>query len=479
MSEKQFEFTSEAKKKIFIWLGIGLLLTIIGIIGVQSTFGKGGHGHGHDDAHAKVEKTDAKAGHGEAKAEHGEEKKEASEHGESAHGEKKEAKAEGHGHGSEAHAAHGHGHKAKEITWFTRLSADVWHNIVLWAGVGVIGLFFLAVQYVGWAGWSILLNRVFYAVGYFLIPSLLLVVVGFLVFGKEVFVWTDHDLMHSDHHLHGKAAFLNSTFFIAASVICIGLWIFFWFKMGKNQDLEEREGGVIGHKKNMRTSSAFMVVFAVSSSLLAWFWVMSIDPYWFSTLFGWYTFASWFVTGLSIMTLIILSLKDKGYLPKVNANHIHNMGLFMFAFSIFWSYLWFSQFILIWYANIPEESAYFYDRFIGNNGAYVWPTVLTLIINFVFPFFFMMTRASKRSSMLLKVAAVMLILGHWMDFYQMIMPGVLKGQGGFDRWTIFLELGLFIVFGAIFFFVVLFGLSKRSLTAKNHPLIDESVHHHY
>ena len=198
---------------------------------------------------------------------------------------------------------------------------------------------------------------------------------------------------------------------------------------------------------------------------------MSIDSHWFSTMFGWYNFASWWVSGLALTTFLVVTLKDWGYLKIVNKNHLHDLGKFVFAFSIFWTYVWFSQFLLIYYANIPEETIYFMDRW---KGTYSGVFYLNLILNFFFPFLVLMTRDSKRHSRILKIVCPVVVFGHWMDFYLMITPGVMKFDGGFGL----LEIGLILVFLAAFLYVAFWRMSKAPLYAKNHPMLEESLHHH-
>lgn len=199
---------------------------------------------------------------------------------------------------------------------------------------------------------------------------------------------------------------------------------------------------------------------------------MSIDTHWFSTMFGWYVFASWFVAGLAAITLVIIFLKELGYLKMVNENHLHDMGKYVFAFSIFWTYIWFSQFLLIYYANIPEESVYFLERL--KSDIYSKYIFINLILNFVFPFFVLMTRDSKRKIRILKVVCWVVIIGHWFDFYLMIAPGTMKQNGEFG----FINIGLTLIYAAVFIFLMLKNLAKAPLVAKNHPMLQESIHHH-
>ncbi|MCZ6693169.1 MAG: quinol:cytochrome C oxidoreductase, partial [Bacteroidetes bacterium] len=187
---------------------------------------------------------------------------------------------------------------------------------------------------------------------------------------------------------------------------------------------------------------------------------------------GWYVFASWFVCGLAMITLIVINLKENGYLEFLTPNHLHDMGKFIFAFSIFWTYLWVSQFLLIYYANLPEETIYYYERI--NSDFYAPFFYVNLLLNFFFPFLALMTRDSKRHTIILKIVCVGVLIGHWLDFYLMVTPGVLKGNGGFG----FMEIGVTLIYLAAFLFVVLSNLAKVPLIAKNHPMMEESLNHH-
>jgi hypothetical protein len=191
-------------------------------------------------------------------------------------------------------------------------------------------------------------------------------------------------------------------------------------------------------------------------------------------MFGWYVFASWWVSGLAVITLTVIVLKQNGYLKLVNANHIHDLGKFVFAFSIFWTYIWFSQFMLIWYANIPEESIYYIERLGGNEGHFKWIFFTNLLINFAFPFLVLMTRDAKRQMIMLKIVTIAILAGHWLDFYLMMMPGTMRTDAGIG----FIEIGTTLIFLGVFLLTFTKGLTKASLVPVNHPFIEESVHHH-
>ncbi len=455
--EEQYEFSAGAKKKVVMILATGLVLFLFGVFGLaQGWWDPANVGHGSHDEHATVTSTELHAGH---TADH--------------------VEVEGEGHHAEAHEEHGH----DEWSFWTRIKADFWHNNMYFIGIALTGVFFYAINYVAWAGWSAAISRVFLAMGWYLPVGAILIVITFAISNHSLFHWTHEGIMdpNSDHFdaiIKTKEWYLNMGFYISRMIVFLVVWIAFWFFLKREAGLEDLNGGTKHHNRLINISAGFIVFFGVSSSMSSWDWIMSIDTHWFSTMFGWYVFASWFVASLSVMTLIVIMLKDAGYLKIVNAEHLHDMGKFMFAFSIFWTYIWFSQFILYWYANIPEEGAWFWDRMFGNMGNYLPIFILNLIINFLFPFFFMMTRDAKRYGIMLKVAAVGIIIGHWFDFYLMIMPGVLKSHGGLNLGNIFAEFGIFLMYVAVFAGSVMFGLSKMALIPKNHPFIKESMNHH-
>jgi hypothetical protein len=373
-------------------------------------------------------------------------------------------------HGSEeAVSAASEGH---HYTWLTRLWAGMWINNVYFTGLAIIGVFFVAVNYAAQAGWSAVLKRIPEAFGAWLPFAGVLMLVVFLLGSHDLFHWTHEEVYLHDPIIAGKRPFLNIPFFLIRMVIYFGLWILM-FTLIRKKSLQEDEFGGLGYWKTMRKySTIFIIIFAVTSSIAAWDWILSIDPHWFSTLIGWYVFASWFAAGLAAITLLIVLLKDNGYLSFVSQEHLHDLGKFVFAFSIFWSYLWLSQFLLIYYSNIPEEIVYYVERM--KSAQYAPYFYLNIILNFFFPFLVLMTRDSKRHGILIKIACVVVMAGHWLDFFLMIVPGTLKSHGTLG----FMEIGLTLIYGAAFVFVVLGALAKAPLLAKNHPMLQESLHHH-
>lgn len=450
---ENFDFTAKAKKKLIITLAVGVVLFVIGCVGLASgsaLFDPALKSHGHDSHSALSTGLDL--------AEN----------------------ASAHGEAVSAGDDHSHGH---HYTFWTRIKAVLWHTNIYFIGISLIGIFFYCLQLVTWAGWSALLKRVFLAVGAFVPVAGVLLVVMYVFFNHDLFHWTAEGIMEEgsanyDKIIAGKSWYLGFWDVLIRTFIYIGGWVLFTFFLKKEAVLQDQTGDLIHHNRSINIAGGFIVFFGVSSSMCSWDWIMSIDTHWFSTMFGWYVFASWFVSGLAVITLFVIELKKAGYLQKVNENHIHDLGKFVFAFSVFWAYIWFSQFILYWYSNIPEEIVWFNERMFFNRGNYMGMFVFNLIINFVFPFFFLMTRDAKRQMVWLKVACVAIVIGHWFDTYLMIMPGILKVHGGLNFGSLFLELGVVLAYVGLFGYVVLNSMSKIPLIAKNHPMLEESINFH-
>jgi hypothetical protein len=279
-----------------------------------------------------------------------------------------------------------------------------------------------------------------------------------------------------DAILQGKSAFLGKPFFTIATIITLGLWILFTVRL-RRMSLEEDtwdlspESGRRILWRNTVWCGGFIVIYTLSvGSTTPWLWLMSVDPHWYSTLYSWYTFASTWETGLALITLFVIYLKRNGYLSMVNEEHLHDLGKFIFAFSIFWTYLWFAQYMLTWYANIPEETVYFQPRVWGPFRPVFF---LNLIVNFVLPILLLMKRDTKRNYTAVTYMAILTIFGHWLDFFQMIAPATSK-----ELHFPWYELGVGLGFAGLLIFVVANQLTKASLVPRNHPYLKESIVHH-
>lgn len=365
----------------------------------------------------------------------------------------------------------------------TRFWAALLQNSVYFLMIANASMFFICASTLAYAGWHLSFSRVPAAIGS-AVPVLgviALVVLLAVLYGghhmTEIYHWTDKEAVEHDPILKGKAPFLNVPFFTIWTVLTIGLWSVLGYKMRRlSTDTDNNPMNVAEGKKYIWKSTVwsalYIVWFALTiMSVTPWMWLMSIDAHWYSTMYSWYTFASTWVSGLALMMLFVVYLKNRGYLEYTNREHIHDIGKFIFAFSIFWAYLWFAQFMLIWYANIPEETIYFKPRLDGTYSGIFW---FSFIINFVAPLLIFMTRRSKRNYATVTIMSLVLIFGHWLDFYQMVFGSVAKERVPMNLF----DFGLALGFIGIIMAVTARTLSKYPMIAKNHPFIKESIIHH-
>ena len=332
-------------------------------------------------------------------------------------------------------------------------------------------LAFYAIQYASQAGWSPVLYRVMEAITYYLLPGALIVLLIAIIGDKHIFIWMDPEVVAHDEIIQGKSSWLNKPWFIIRALIFIGGWSVYRYFSRKFSLAQDNDSGNKYFKLNFRISAAFLVFFIYTESMMSWDWIMSVDPHWFSTLFGWYLLASMLVSGITVIALITIYLKSKGHLEVVNDSHLHDLAKFMFGFSVFWTYLWFSQFMLIWYANIPEEVTYYITRIED----YTIPFFGMIIMNFIFPFLVLINSDYKRIPWFIVMAGIVILVGHYVDVFNMIMPATVV-----DRWYFGLaEMSALALFSGLFLLVVFYSLSKAPLLAKGNPYIKESENFHY
>jgi hypothetical protein len=396
MEVKRFEIDSKAKRLVYALVGVGLLLTIIGIAS------------GMGDHHFK-----------------------------------------------------------------TRLLTNGLINGFFFFALGLGALFFLALQYATETGWYASVKRVIEAVAGFLPYGMgffgIVLLAITLMDGAHIYIWMDSEVVKHDEIIQGKAAYLNPFFFWLRTIVYFATYFLFLRGFKKRSLLEDEVGGNDLHFTNYKKGALFLVFFAVFSSTSAWDWLMSIDVHWFSTLFGWYTFAGMWCSTMVVLVITTLYLKKLGYLEKVNESHIHDLGKWTFATSFLWSYLWFSQFMLIWYANIGEEVTYYQMRIENFKILYF----AMFVINFAFPMLLLMSRDAKRHAGILTTVGLIILAGHWLDVYIMVSAGSL----GVNAKLGFLEVGMALLIAGGFIYIILNNLTKSPLTPVNHPFLDESIHH--
>jgi len=359
--------------------------------------------------------------------------------------------------------------------FLTRLMTNGIINGFFFFAIGLGALFFLALNYAVEAGWYVVVKRIIESVALYLPYGIAIfggvLLVTSILHGAHVYTWMDSETVAADKIIQGKSTYLNLVFFWIRTLVYFAVYL--WFLRGfRRRSLEEDTvGGSEIHFKNYRQGATFLVFFAVFSSTSAWDWLMSIDVHWFSTLFGWYTFAGMWVSALVVIVMTIIYLKKQGYLSQVNESHIHDIGKWIFAISFLWSYLWFSQYMLIWYANIGEEVTYYVMRTENFKILYFG----MFFINFAFPMLILMSRDAKRDAGILTFVGVLILIGHWLDVYIMVSGGSLGANATIG----YLEIGLALLMAGVFILILLKNLSKAPLTPVNHPFLDESMHHEF
>lgn len=335
-------------------------------------------------------------------------------------------------------------------------------------------LTFYALQYVSQAGWSPVLFRVMEAINAYmpigsLIMFVLLVLSALQV--NQLFHWMNPDLFdpessNYDVIIAGKQAYLNKPFFLIRAAFYLLGWNLYAYYSRKYSLAHDEADDITWYRKNFKIAAGFLAFYIVTESMMSWDWLMSFEPHWFSTLYGWYLFAGMLVTGMIAIALLTIYLKNKGYLEVVNEDHIHDLAVYIFAFSIFWTYLWFSQFMLIWYSNIPEEVTYFVARI----NDYKLPFFGMVAINFLVPLLFLMNVDHKRKNWIVGLTSVVVLAGQYVNVYVLVMPGTVGKSWSFGV----AEIGAILFFLGLFVWVVFNALAKAPLQVKRNPFLEES-----
>lgn len=379
----------------------------------------------------------------------------------------------------------------------TRFWSNMLHNSVFFTGVALMALFLIAAKITAWSGWHTLFKRIWEAYALFLVVGLvLMLIIAAGIWGgwHHLYHWADQASVDTDAILQGKRSFLNKGWYTFGTLFIMCAWIFLALRIRSISVDEDSNGNAdFTHARKLRVyGAAALPIIGFTSAAMIWQWVMSVDAHWYSTLFAWYSSASLMVTMICLTIITLIALKIRGYFPLVTIEHLHDLGKYMFAFSVFWTYLWFSQYMLIWYGNIPEETIYFHTRL------HEYPVLFyaNILMNFALPFLVLLRNDTKRKYGSLLLIACVLVFSHWLDFFLMLKPGILHtahelaahgaetGAGHHGGFTPgfslpgFQELGTFIGFLGLFFYVVFNRLEKASLLPVRDPYLMESVSHH-
>ncbi len=322
-----------------------------------------------------------------------------------------------------------------------------WANLMLvsfWlVCMGLTGSFFVALQYACGAGWAVAFRRVPEA----MIAALPIGAAGmFAVFliHPGLYPWASHHAGEAGF----QALWLNRPFFLARAVVYFLVWFLFSAVLVRNSRRQDEDGDLRHTRLNIRASVVYMVVFALTLWLASVDWIMSLEPEWSSTIFGIYHFSGLFLGGLAAIILMVLWLKRSAPLRDfVNGEHLHDLGTLLFTFSNFWMYIFFSQYMLIWYTNITEESVYYILRQSGVLGVLF---IINIALNWGVPFLVLLSSAAKRSPAILASVAVAILIGRWLDLYLMILPPVMHGKVALPWMEVGMMIGAMGLFGIAF-----------------------------
>jgi hypothetical protein len=362
--------------------------------------------------------------------------------------------------------------------------------IASWYVVGfpLFAMFLLCINHLANGGWHVTMKRV---------PEAMLAwfPVGLLTIGVLClsFLFTEHPLYewshpHDDGSVHSeliaeKAAWLNVPFFLVRTAIYFGIWSLFAFALVRASRKQDIDGDVKHTFTAKKFSAVFCILFGLSVTFASIDYIKSVEPTWFSTMFGVYQFGGIVQSGFAMLILLLLLLQRLGYLrTAVNVNHFHNLGIWLLAGATFWAYVWFCQFMLIWYTNIPEETAHFMARW---DTPWFWVSfVLNPLVNWVIPFLMLLPRPNKRNPRVLAGAAFLCLAGRFIDLWQFVSPrphldhATGQPEPAYMPWEVFWQFVPVLGLIGLFVFVTLKALEKAPLLAKKDPFFEESVHHH-
>ena len=332
--------------------------------------------------------------------------------------------------------------------------------------VGVGSLFLLALEYVAGAVWSTPFRRVteFLAANIYIIP---LLAIPLLLNVNTVFHWTHPE--PADKTMINKAPYLNVTFFIVRVVVFWLLWLGFYYFISRNSVKQDTSHDQSLSKLNIKLSTIFIPIFAITISFAAIDWLMSLSPKWFSTIFGVYYFSGTVLAALAAGTIFIVLLNEKGYFVKgLSSDHYYSLGALLFAFTNFWAYIAFSQYLLIWYANLPEETIWFIARW---QGSWKFISIGLVFVHFVIPYFGLLSQPSKMNPKRLLAMSGWLLFAHYYDLYWMTMPNYGK-DGVVLGW---IELGFPLLIAGLIMLVFNFKAKSQNLVPIGDPKLKRGI----
>jgi len=355
----------------------------------------------------------------------------------------------------------------------TRASFNYLLSYTFLISIAVGALFLIALEYVTNADWSVPFRRI---VEIFagLIPFLAILVIPLLFSMHDIYHWTHAEVVAQDEILQGKEPYLNLPFFITRVFVILGIWYIFYFILSRNSLKQDSSGDQNLTTINIRLSAIFIPLFAVTISITAFDWLMSVDPHWFSTIFGVYYFSGTVIAVLAAVTIAAVYFKEHGYLhERITQDHLYSLGALMFVFVNFWAYIAFSQYMLIWYADLPEETLWFLQKW---EGSWALFSIFLLIIHFVVPYILLLSQPAKMDPLRLKISAAVLLFAHFFDLYWMVMPEM----PGLEKGYIFSWIDFVFPVAAIGLVMIVFNLKakKENLIPVGDPKLKRGLDFH-
>ncbi|WP_185871701.1 hypothetical protein [Blattabacterium cuenoti] len=365
-------------------------------------------------------------------------------------------------------------------TFFKENHHDSWTtlyiSIVYFTFISLGALFFLSIQNISKSGWSVIIHPIMEEISSFIPYGFLMIFIILLLNTMDVihiFYWMDSDLYNPislkyDKIIANKKLFLNIPFFLVRSTIYMLGCSFFYSKIKRISCRLYTSYSLNDYKKLYFKSIIFIIFFSFSSIFMIWDWIMSLNPHWFSTLFSWYVLSSFIITGISVITITAIFLKKIGNFPFFNKSHLHDLSKYLFSGSLLWTYFWFSQFLLYWYGNIPEEVIYFIKR----KYIHFW----VLIPNFLIPFFVLLSSKRKSNYKIVFLVSLILLVGHYINMYSLIAPDIHDGI----KFCILEVIGFLLIIGGFFIYILFLNFRKRKINnSEGNPFFQESKNYKY
>jgi len=348
-----------------------------------------------------------------------------------------------------------------------RVWASYLQNAFLFLTLSLGAFVFLSINRVANAGWDTAIRRVPEAMMTYL-PLGSVLMLG-VFFGRDRL----YEGLHSFFGFGGKPmvfknTWLSTPFFFGRMALFLALWTFFAYLIKRTSGRQDADGDLRYTRQIKRYAAIFLLVFGITFSFASFDWLMSIEPLFYSTIYAFYVISGLLLSGFASITLFVILLRRRGLLPEVNDHHLHNLGKLVFGFSTFWAYIWLCQYLLIYYANLPEETIY-YIRRMQTPG---WKTLFfaNILLNWLIPFALLLPQAAKKSGSWLMTACIIVLVGHWVDLYVMIFPAY-----EFPAVLGLVDIAIMLGFASLFIQSFANGLRGHALVPQNDPYLAESL----